>query len=138
MNAAVSLDYHRRPSALPYMVRGMLPVKRQPDLSPQIAARWHHHRVDRDELAEFLGVAGLSPAATGLPLLYPHAFGFRLAMAILTHPAFPVPIWGVLQTRNHLIQHRPIDIDQSLDFETRVLRGRAVERDATIIGVLAT
>ena len=129
MNAAVSLDFDRRPSALPYMVRGMLPVTRRVDLSPRISARWPQHRADATELAAFLRITGLSASPT-LPLLYPHTFGFRLAMAILTHPAFPVPIWGVLQTRNHIVQHRAIAVDARLDFETHVMHGRAVPKGA--------
>jgi acyl dehydratase len=130
MRQAVNLDYGRRPSALPYMVRGMLPVKRHVSLAPRISARWRGHRVDRDALAAFLEISGLPSTGTSLPLLYPHAFGFRLAMAVLTHPAFPVPIWGVLQTRNHLLRHRAIEVHEPLDFETRVMEGRAVPKGA--------
>ena len=41
-----------------------------------------------------------------------------------------MPIWGVLQTRNHLVQHRPITVDDTLDFEARVTEGRAVPKGA--------
>ena len=99
------------------------------NLSPQIVARWNNHRVDSRQLASFLEITGL-PAGPELPLLYPHVFGFRLSMAVLTHPAFPVPIWRVLQTRNHLTQHRPIAIDSSLDFESRMLAGRPTDKGA--------
>lgn len=130
MSHAVSLDFDHRPSALPYMLRAMAPVARRIDLAPQIVARWHGHVADRAELAAFRRITGLSADPGHLPLLYPHTFGFRLPMAVLTHPSFPVPIWGVLQTRNHLVQHRRIAIDERLDFETRVLRGRAVAKGA--------
>jgi acyl dehydratase len=130
MSRSVSLDFDHRPSALPYMLRAMAPGARRIDLAPQIVARWHDHVADRVELAAFRRITGLWADPDHLPLLYPHTFGFRLPMAILTHPSFPVPIWGVLQTRNRLVQHRPIAIDERLDFETRVLRGRAVAKGA--------
>jgi acyl dehydratase len=130
MSHAVSLDFDHRPSALPYMLRAMAPVARHLDLTPRISARWRGHVANRAELAAFRRITGLSTDPDHLPLLYPHTFGFRLPMAILTHPSFPVPIWGVLQTRNHLVQHRPIAIDERLDFETRVLHGRAVAKGA--------
>jgi len=130
MSEIVSLDFDHRPSAIPYMVRGMMPVTRHPDLAPQICARWRKHRANPNDLAEFNRIAGLASGTANLPLLYPHTFGFRLAMAILTHPRFPVPIWGVLQTRNHLVQHRPIASDEPLDFEARVLHGRVVPKGA--------
>ena len=130
MNEIVSLNFDRRPSAIPYMVRGMIPVTRRPDLAPPIRAHSHRHHADPNERAEFNRVAGLPPGAAVLPLLYPHTFGFRLAMAILTHPRFPVPIWGVLQTRNHLVQHRLIAVNEPLDFETAVMCARVVPKGA--------
>jgi len=129
MTAAVRLDFVSRPSSLPYMARAVLPVPRRTDLAPQISARWHRFRVDAADLRSFLRITGL-PEGEGLPLLVPHTFGFRLAMAILTHPSFPVPIWGVLQTRNDIVQHRTIGIDETLDVEALVLRGRAVPKGA--------
>jgi hypothetical protein len=111
------------------MLRAMRPVRRHLALQPDITASWSNHRVDRDALSAFLAITGL-PTGSSLPILYPHTFGFRLSMAILTHPVFPVPIWGVLQTRNRLEQHRPIPTDARLDFETRVLTGRAVAKGA--------
>lgn len=129
MNAVVSLDFASRPRSLPYMARAVLPVTRRADLAPQISARWRGVRVDAGDLRSFLRITGL-PEGPSLPLLVPHTFGFRLAMAILTHPSFPVPIWGVLQTRNHIVQHRSIGIDECFDFETRVLRGRVAPKGA--------
>jgi len=127
---AVCLEYVRRPSALRYMAHGIWPVQRHADLAPEISARWTGHRADSRDLAEFRRIAGLGPDDGRLPLLYPHTFGFRLIMAILTHPRFPVPIWGVLQIRNHMEQLRPIAADATLDFETRVMHGRVVAKGA--------
>lgn len=129
MDASIVLDFDRRPSALPCMLRAVRPVRRRATLEPRIVARWHGHRVDTGDLAAFLRMTGL-PQGPALPLLYPHVFGFRLSMALLTHPRFPVPIWGVLQTRNHLEQHRPIAAGETLDFEACVAQGRAVARGA--------
>ena len=67
-----------------------------------------------------------------MPILYPHVFGFRLQMAILTHPAFPLPIWGALQIRNHLLQCRPIPEDAVLDLETSVAGERVLEKGAEV------
>jgi hypothetical protein len=130
MSEETVLDFDRRPSALPYMVRGMLPVRRRFDLAPALVARWRSHRANRRQLAAFLAITGSTRPATSLPILYPHTFGFRLSMVILTHPRFPVPIWGVLQTRNRFLQHRPLGLDEVFDIETRVLHGRAVPKGA--------
>ena len=129
MNAVVELHFDRTPRALPYMLRAVRPVRRPHRLQPHIVVRWTGHRPDPARLASFLQLTGL-PDGPVLPLLYPHPFGFRRAMVLLTHPAFPVPIWGVLQVRNHLHQHRPIARDARMDFETRVVAGRAVSKGA--------
>lgn len=122
----ITLDFERRPSALGYMAAAAWPGARKRGL-PELRARWLGHRVDRNELRAFLAITG-EPLRDELPILYPHTFGFRLPMVVLTHPKFPVPIWGVLQTRNHILQHRPIPIDAVLDFETRVVIRREVEK----------
>ncbi len=131
MRAPITLTFERRPSALAYMLRGAWPRARGSDLEPAITARWEGHRVDPRELAAFRQTTGLREEPT-LPLLYPHVFGFRLAMAVLTHPAFPVPIWGVLQTRNHLLQHRAIPDTARLGFETSVGAARVLEKGLEI------
>ena len=68
---------------------------------PAIGARWRHS-VNPGELARFLALSGL-PGEQTLPLLYPHTIGFPLHMAILTQPAFPLPIWRMLQVRNRIL-----------------------------------
>jgi hypothetical protein len=129
MSDVIELSYRRRPSSLRYMWRGVMPVRRHPDLNPRIVATWLNHHADPRDLASFLAITGL-PAGPDLPLLYPHVFGFRLAMSVLTHPAFPVPIWGVLQTRNHLVQHQSIPVESAMDLECRVLAGRSTAKGA--------
>jgi hypothetical protein len=131
-HTAVRLEFTRRPSALRYMAGAFLP---SPGLDPQagfpdISARWSGYRASGRELADFLFATGGAPISPPrhLPLLFPHTIGFRLQMALLTHPAFPLPIWRVLQVRNRLLQHRPIEAGEALDFETRVEAHRALEK----------
>jgi len=128
----VAIEFDRPPSALAYMLSGARPSHRRVPIDEfGAAARWHGHRVDPETLADFLVVTGL-PGGPYLPLLYPHVFGFRLAMVILTRPTSPFPIWNVLQTRNHLLQHRPIAVTDPLDFETRVSATRHLDRGAEL------
>lgn len=131
MNTPVVLCFVRPPSAGAYMLKAFWPGRRPAELRPALGARWSGHRVDQRRLAAFRRITGL-PDTGELPLLYPHTFGFRLAMAVLTHPSFPVPIWGVLQTRNHLLQHRAIDPGERLDFELQVSAARVLDKGAEI------
>jgi len=123
----------KRPSTIAYMARAFFPsagLKRTRGFPP-IRMVWKNVRVGRRELSSFLRFTGLRPGE-GMPLLFPHVFGFRLQMALLTHPAFPMPIWGALQIRNHLLQHRPILADDGLELETRVAGQRILEKGAEV------
>jgi len=127
-----SPTFSRRPSTAAFMLRAFYPpALRRKGPFPSLRATWRGHRADRGLLREFLGLA--APGSRGsLPLLTPHVFGFPLVMVILTHPAFPVPIWRVLQVRNHLLRHRSFPEDAALDLETRVAGQRILEKGAEV------
>lgn len=127
MSIATTLEFDRSPWAARYMLRGALPVRRRRNVTPPIVVRWRGHRARPADLAALSLATGL-PAGPALSTLYPHVFGFRLSMVVLTHPAFPVPIWGIVQTRNHLICWRPFRLSEPLDFETRVAASRVLDK----------
>lgn len=128
MNREIRLDYRQRPSALAFMARALRPSPGLKRGVPAIAARWCH-RVAPAELARFNALSGL-PESAALPLLYPHTIGFPLHMAILTQPAFPVPIWTVLQVRNRIQQRAPLARDATLDITVQVAGHRILEKGA--------
>ena len=129
MHRDIRLEFRRRPSALAFMARV---VRTSPGVRrgsvPAIGARWRHS-VDPGELARFLALSGL-PGEQTLPLLYPHTIGFPLHMAILTQPAFPLPIWRMLQVRNRILQHRPLAQDATLDIAVEVAGHRVLDKGA--------
>ena len=116
VSAILEMEFDRRPSTLAYMLRACYPSAglRETGGFPPIRVRWRQHRVDRRQLALFLQLTGLHADQT-LPMLYPQVFGFPVLMVILTHPAFPIPIWNSLQIRNHLLQHHAIATDTLKD-----------------------
>lgn len=127
------LQFGRPPSAIAFMLRALYPspgLEGGKDIAP-VQATWTQHRLDQARLTEFLDLTGLS-ADRGLPILYPHVFGFRLIMAVLTHPAFPLPIWRALQIRNRLRQHEWIDRDSVLDLKTTVATHRLLEKGVEV------
>ncbi|MDT3736882.1 MAG: hypothetical protein ROZ00_11695 [Denitratisoma sp.] len=128
MSREIHLDFRARPSALAFMVRAVRPSPGLRKGVPAISARWRH-RVDAAELKRFHALSGL-PEGDTLPLLYPHAIGFPLQMAILTQPAFPVPIWKILQVRNRIVQHAPLARDAALDIRVKVAGHRILEKGA--------
>jgi hypothetical protein len=133
MPEALRIELRRRPSTVANMARALYPSAglAKAGRIPSIVVIWKGHRVDRRHLDTFLGLTGLQ-ASGHLPLLFPHVVTFPLQMTILTHPIFPLPIWGALQIRNHLLQHRGIATGEMLDLETRVAGQRFLERGAEV------
>ena len=129
MHQDIRLDYRARPSALAFMARAVRP---SPGLKrggvPAITARWRH-RVEPAELQRFHALSGL-PEGETLPLLYPHTIGFPLHMTILTQPAFPLPIWRMLQVRNRIVQHAPLARDAELDIAVSIAGHRILDKGA--------
>jgi len=133
MAEELRIEVRRRPSTVANMGRALYPSAglAKAGRFPQIVVSWRQHQVDRRRLDTFLGLTGLG-ANGHLPLLFPHVFSFPFQMTILTHPMFPVPIWGALQIRNHLLQHRRIATGEMLDLETRVAGQRFLEKGAEV------
>jgi hypothetical protein len=133
MPKSLQTTYLNRPSTIVYMARALVP---SPGLGkthgfPSIRLVWKNARVSRKELSGFIRLTGLQ-SDDDLPLLFPHVFGFRLQMALLTQRAFPLPIWNALQIRNHILQHRPIRADENLELETRIAGQRVLEKGAEV------
>lgn len=138
MRKPIVLEYHRRPSALRYMVTALLPSPpfRAEDGLIDITARWRGLRPSERELAALGALWGERPGDV-LPLLYLQVVGFRLQMALLTQPAFPLPIWRVLQIRNRIHQHRSVACDATLDLELRIAGHRVLEKGLEVELALA-
>jgi hypothetical protein len=128
---AVHLEFQRPPSAAMFMLRAFAPSPGLRRGAPELSARWRDCRVDPAQLAAFNELTGLN-AGGGLSILYPHVIGFRLIMAVLTHPAYPLPIWNALQIRNRLIQHEPIPTDATLTYQTSIGEHRFLEKGVEI------
>lgn len=128
MKRDIRLDYRARPSALAFMARAVRPSPGLKRGMPAITARWRH-RVEPSELKRFHALSGL-PESRELPLLYPHTISFPLQMAILTQPAFPLPIWRMLQVRNRILQHAPLARDAAQDITVRIAGHRVLDKGA--------
>ena len=133
MTERIIEHYDRAPSALNFMLRAIRPSQGLPkdERFPPIVARWTGLRVGRSELQAFRRATGMSESE-GVPVLYPHVFGFRLQMALLTHRAFPLPIWKALQIRNRLVRHEVFDLREAFNLETEVGSHRLVDKGVEV------
>jgi hypothetical protein len=128
------IQYHRHPpSAAAFMARALVlsPGLPKDGSFPRIVQRWTGLRIDPQHVAAFCAATGLRETDP-ISVLYPHVLGFRLQMALLTHPAYPLPIWGALQIRNRLVRHRHINPGETLDLETSNGEHRLLEKGVEI------
>lgn len=125
--------YEHSPSALNFMPRAIRPSHGLPKDGnfPRITVRWTGLRIQPAELQVFRHAAGLLEKDE-VPVIYPHVCGFRLQMALLTHPAYPLPIWTALQIRNRLVRHKLFDSREAFDMETQVGGHRLVEKGVEV------
>jgi hypothetical protein len=122
------IEFTRRPSAVGYMLRLLYPgALRGPPPFPPLRVRWRASSADSVRLQRFLDQTGLD-ARDGVPLLYPQVATYPLQMAILTDCSMPLPIWKVLQVRNHVLQHRRIPPDAALDTEASIVSERVLAK----------
>jgi len=131
MRTTVRLEYRAKPSVMAFMANAWRPSRgfTVDGQLPDIRARWCGHRTSPPDLADFFALSGM-PAGRQLSILYPHTVSFPMLMAVLGHPAFPLPIWRMLQVRNRLILHEPIAPDAVLDFTVRTGARRLLEKGA--------
>jgi len=102
---------------------------------PDMALTWEGFRADRGRmvrwLRDFAAATGMD-GADGPPSLFLHAVSFRAHMTLITHPRFPFPVWEMLQIRNHLLRHRPLDPHAAYRMEVRTMDQRVMERGAEL------
>ena len=140
---SLTLEFARRPSAIAYQLRALVPSRGLDGGFPSIRARWRGHRLRAAYVAELLELTDLDAlfvpdeqpqlrSDPGRDVFFPHVFGFPLQMAIITHPAFPLAIWKALQIRQSFIRHRPLPLDEALSLETSVAGQRVLDKGAEV------
>ena len=127
--------WDREPSALRYMLGAFRPSPgwRSDRGCPDLRLHWRGYRIDaavRTSLAAEAGAIGRDPAT--LDVLVPQVTGFRLVMAMLTDPRWPLPIWNALQVRNRLRLLRPLCVDEPGDLTLGHCGWRVLEKGLEI------
>ena len=128
------VEHHRHaPSAAAFMARAFRrsPGLPRDDSLPPLVQRWTALRLEERHREAISHLTGLSDPGA-LELLVPHVLGFRLTMAMLTHRAYPLPIWNALQIRNTLALDEHIEWGEEHELETRVVAHRILEKGAEI------
>jgi acyl dehydratase len=143
MAGPVSLHFTSAPAIAPAYLKILL--ARKPAFAtgtvPRIEAVLERFAVNRRHLARYRKVCGDRDSAQ-LPITYPHVMATPVHLAMIACEAFPVSLLGVVHTRNRIVQHRPLHVDdagqirawleghretargQELDLQTEVRVGR--------------
>jgi hypothetical protein len=124
--------YVAPPSAWLYMLKAFRPSSGwNPDRGfPDLNLVWRGYRIEPEAISFLQRISGVQDGCSQelLFLLVPHVTGFRLPMAMLTHPLWPLPIWRALQVRNRLLLHRPLKAGDAGDLVTGVAGWRVLEK----------
>lgn len=114
MAGPVSLHFTSAPAIAPAYLRILL--ARKPAFAtttvPRIEAVLERFAVDRRHLARYRKVCGDHDSAE-LPITYPHVMATPLHLAMLACEAFPINLLGVVHTRNRIVQHRPLRVEDT-------------------------
>ena len=124
------LKYDAIPGMFPIFMKILFSRKKgfKPgDKFPAIKAVINNVSINQEKLKAYREICELEDDGY-LPVLYPHVFTAPLHMALLSHKDFPIPLFGMLHYRNHLIQHRPIRSGEVLDVEVALSEHRIVKQ----------
>lgn len=124
------LEFAQMPALVPQYLRILVGRKKglQPGASiPRIEAVARGVRATPERLAAFRRVCAVAGAGT-MPPTFPQILVTPLHTAMLTSPAFPLPILGLVHVRNTIVAYRPIPDDAALDLNCHVEGHREVEK----------
>lgn len=117
-----------RPTALRFMPKALWPSPgwQAERGCPDSQFIWRDYRIGSQTMAKLREFAGTRDADHdgALLLLAPHITGFRLTMALLMHPRWPLAIWRALQFRNRLRRLGTLDLDEPSDLSVQACAWR--------------
>ena len=108
-----------QPSGLKNMLRavaGALPVVPRSDQLPKRTVTIEELPIDQTNVAAYAAVTGLQ-YGNNVPLTYPFALTFPSIMSLVSGFDFPFSAMGSVHTENHITQHRPIAVTDTVSVQ---------------------
>lgn len=127
------IEYHHQPPALWSMYsRAILSKSATSDTAaptriPALSASLLGVTGDARALARYRAVCGFAPHRW-MPATWPHILAFPLHMRLLTDPAFPLPLLGLVHLSNRITQRRRLLEGECLDIHCHLGEQRSTER----------
>lgn len=134
MTATVSVTFTKRPPLIYFYIKGLFTRRAglsQENQLPSMKTELKGFNVNQSHLNKYLTACSLLPA-NEIPLLYPQMIIFPLHMGLISHQKFPLPYMQMLQLRNHVIRHRRIETDESLDVACEISCSRIMKKGLEI------
>lgn len=106
-----------QPSGLKNLLRaaaGALPVVPRGDQLPKRTVTVDELTIDQSNVAAYAAVTGLR-FGNNVPLTYPFALTFPSVMSLVTSFDFPFAAMGSIHMENHITQHRPIGVTDTVN-----------------------
>lgn len=94
-------------------VAGALPVVPRSDQLPKRTVTIEELPIDQTNVAAYAAVTGLQ-YGNNVPLTYPFALTFPSIMSLVSGFDFPFSAMGSVHTENHITQHRPIAVTDTV------------------------
>jgi hypothetical protein len=116
------------PAASSLYLKAAGSARRKPKGKPQIPALsvgMHGMQVDPQHLAAYRDICGFA-GGPSLPIIYPQIMAQPLVMHLMTQPAFPLPLLGLVHLRNSIEQIRPLHADEAFDIQVATGESREV------------
>ncbi|MCP5160135.1 MAG: hypothetical protein H7A00_00395 [Hahellaceae bacterium] len=86
---------------------------------PEITAHQSGILIAPDHLHHYEKLCGFQPSLY-LPATYLHVLAFKMHMALITHPKFPLPLMGLVHVRNSIDQKRPVSASEMIDMTSQL------------------
>ncbi len=103
---------------------------------PRIEARADTIPTDAAHVAAYARVCGF-PTADPLPITWPGVATVGLQLAVMTSPAFPLPVTGIVHTRQRITRHRHMRAGEPLS-AVCVVEGHRVVRSGGEFDLVVT
>ncbi|OBK12408.1 MaoC/PaaZ C-terminal domain-containing protein [Mycobacterium asiaticum] len=108
-----------QPSGLKNLLRaaaGAMPVVPRNDQLPKRTVTVEELAIDQSNVAAYAAVTGLQ-FGNHVPLTYPFALTFPSVMSLVTGFDFPFAAMGSIHMENHITQHRPIGVTDTVNVQ---------------------
>ncbi len=99
---------------------------REPAL-PIAKSEWRGFKIDKGHLKRFTDACRQAPSDT-MPMTFPLVFAFPLHMSMVCHGQFPLSYVRMMQVSNHIIQHCPIHVQETMDVSCEIVGQRVVRK----------